>query len=44
MSAAAKPVKGHQPADRFPEDRAFFSTAFTEAYLAMESADDDKAE
>jgi hypothetical protein len=42
-SAAAKPVKGRLPADRFPEDRAFFSAAFTDAYLAMEDADDDEA-
>ena len=41
MSAAAKPVKGRLPADRFAEDRAFFSAAFTDAYLAMEDADDD---
>jgi hypothetical protein len=32
-SAAANPVNGRLPADRFPEDRAFFSAAFTEAYL-----------
>jgi hypothetical protein len=39
--AAAKPVDGRLPADRFPEDRAFFSCALTDAYLAMEHADDD---
>jgi len=32
-SAAAKPVKGRLPADRFPEDRKFFSDAFTDAYV-----------
>jgi hypothetical protein len=42
-SAAAKPVKGRLPADRFPEDRAFFSAAFTDAYLAKEDADDVEA-
>jgi hypothetical protein len=42
-SAAAKPVKGRAPTDRFAEDRAFFSAAFTDAYLAMEDADDDDA-
>jgi hypothetical protein len=42
-SAAAKPVKGRLPADRFPGDRAFFSAAFTDAYLAMEDANDDEA-
>jgi hypothetical protein len=42
-SAAAKPVKGRLPADRFPEDRAFFSAAFTDAYLAKEDPDDDEA-
>jgi Zn-dependent oligopeptidase len=42
-SAAAKPVKGRLPVDRFPEDRAFFSAAFTDAYLAMENADADGA-
>jgi hypothetical protein len=31
-SAAAKPVKGRLAADRFPEDRTFFSAAFTDAY------------
>ncbi len=42
-SAAVKPVKGRLPADRFPEDRAFFSAAFTEAYLGKEDPDDDEA-
>lgn len=32
-SAAANPVYGRLPTDRFPEDRAFFSAAFTDAYL-----------
>jgi len=41
-SAAAKPVKGRLPADRFPEDRAFFSAAFTDAYRHGD-ADDDEA-
>jgi hypothetical protein len=41
--AAAKPVKGRVPEDRFPEDRTFFSAAFTDAYGAMEDADDDEA-
>ena len=34
---------GPLPADRFPEDRAFFSAAFTDAYLAKEDPDDDEA-
>jgi hypothetical protein len=42
-SAAARPVRGRLCADRFPEDRAFFSAAFTDAYLAREGADDDEA-
>jgi hypothetical protein len=40
-SAAAKPVKGRLPADRFSEDRAFFSAAFTDAYRRRGGADDD---
>jgi hypothetical protein len=42
-SAAARPVRGRLCADRFPEDRAFFSAALTDAYLAKEDADDDEA-
>lgn len=42
-AAAANPVKGRPPVDHFPEDRAFFSAAFTEAYGAMEDPDDDEA-
>jgi hypothetical protein len=46
MSSAAKPVKGRLPTDRFPEDRTFFSDAFTDAYVhkaPWSDADDDEA-
>lgn len=42
-SAATRPAKGRPYVDRFPEDRAFFSAALMDAYVAKEVADDDGA-
>lgn len=39
MRAAGAPAKGRRPADRFEEDRIFFSAAFTDAYHVREDAD-----